>query len=114
MLVRRSANAHFGAALPAGAALDESAGADVVLDGDDAGGLSPPHAMMAPSDITAARSATIAIFFMIVFLQRSRATLPATPTKQRAGRVKERRRAPYASALPEPSIARRFHVVMAI
>jgi hypothetical protein len=56
-----------GVALPGGAAVDdESAGAD---DGDAAGGgLSPPHATtIAPNDITAARSATIPIFFMIVF-----------------------------------------------
>jgi hypothetical protein len=62
---------HFGAALlAAGAADDVSVGADVDADdGEAAGGVSPPpHAVaMAPTATMAARSATIAIFFMIVF-----------------------------------------------
>jgi hypothetical protein len=75
-----TASGHFGMALllPAGAADEESAGAGVVADdGEAAGGVSPPPhaATMAPTDAIAARSATIAMFFMIVFLLRgSRAT----------------------------------------
>ncbi len=56
----------FGAALalPAGAADAESAG-----EGEAAGGVSPPPqaATMAPVATMAARSATITMFFMIVF-----------------------------------------------
>ena len=79
-----TASGHFGAALllPAGAADDESAGADVADDGEAAGGVSPPPhaATMAPTDAIAARSATIAMFFMIVFLLRgSRATSRTVP-----------------------------------
>jgi len=79
-----TASGHFGAALllPAGAADDESAGADVADEGEAAGGVSPPPhaATMAPTDAIAARSATIAMFFMIVFLLRgSRATSRTRP-----------------------------------
>jgi hypothetical protein len=51
-----------------GAADELSAGADAALDGEDAGGVSPPHAAtMAPIAVMAARRATITRFFMIVF-----------------------------------------------
>jgi hypothetical protein len=53
--------------LPAGAADDVSAGADDPALGEFAGGLSPPHAAIAPIVAMAARSATTAIFFIIVF-----------------------------------------------
>jgi hypothetical protein len=66
-LIDLDTGGHFGAALPlpAGAADDVSAGAE--LDGDCAGGLSPHAATMAPTAAMVARSATITIFFMIVF-----------------------------------------------
>jgi hypothetical protein len=59
----------LGAAADDGAA-DDSAGAAALLallSGEFAGGELPPHATSAPTDVTAARSATIPIFFMIVF-----------------------------------------------
>jgi len=79
MGVTSTATGHFGAALllPAGAAAEDESAGDVADDGEAAGGVSPPPhaATMAPTDAMAARSATIAMFFMIVFLLRgSRAT----------------------------------------
>lgn len=62
-----SGESHFGAALPAGIADDVSAGGEVEVAGDCAGGVSAHAATMAPTNAMTARSATIAIFFMIVF-----------------------------------------------
>jgi hypothetical protein len=71
---------HFGAAvlLVAGAA-DESAGADdMALSGDAAGGVLSPHAgTTRPTATIAAKSARIAMFFMIVVLLRG------TPSERR-------------------------------
>ena len=54
--------------LVAGAADEESAGADDALVSGLAGaGVPPPHAARAPTAATVARSAAIAMFFMIVF-----------------------------------------------
>jgi hypothetical protein len=61
-----SGESHFGAALPAGIADDVSAGGEVEVAGDCAGGVSAHAAKMAPTDAMTARSATIVIFFMIV------------------------------------------------
>ena len=81
-------------ALDAGAADDESAGADeAALSGEAAGGVPPPHATTAPTDIMAARRATIAMFFMIVF---SSERVPSEV--EDAGS--------YASVRREPSITR--------
>jgi hypothetical protein len=86
--------------LPAGAAGAESAGADVDADdGEAAGGVSPHAATIAPIAAMAARSAIITIFFMIVFSSE-------VPTR--------RGPSPYASALPGPSITRRFDVLPTI
>jgi hypothetical protein len=89
---------HFDEAADDGA-VDESAGAAepaallALLSGEAAGGELPPHATSAPTDATAARSATTAIFFMIVFL------LQRVPSQvEDAGS--------YASDAPEPSITR--------
>jgi hypothetical protein len=74
---------YFGAALlPAGAADEGSAVDDgAALSGEAGGGELPPHAeTMAPIVAMAARRATIAVFFMIVFLLRgSRATSRTRP-----------------------------------
>jgi len=63
----------LGAAVDDGAADDSAGAADgaaallALLSGEFAGGELPPQATSAPTDVTAARSATIPIFFMIVF-----------------------------------------------
>jgi hypothetical protein len=73
--------AHLGAALLAGAAVDESAGVDELapLDGDVGSGVPPPHAARAPTAAAAARTAAIAMFFMIVFSSRFSNTLRRKP-----------------------------------
>jgi hypothetical protein len=84
-------------ALAAGAA-DESAGAAdaelavLALSGDFAGSEPPPHAARAPTDAMAARRATIAMFFMIVF------------SSEVPSEVEDA--ASYASGAREPSITR--------
>jgi hypothetical protein len=74
--------------LPAGAAVELSAGAD----GDCGGGLSPPHAAtMTAVDAMVARNATIAMFFMIVFLlQRSSKVAPSEGHEKAPGRTSTR------------------------
>jgi hypothetical protein len=75
---------YFGAALLllAGAADDVSDGAGPAELGEFGGGLSPPHAAaMAPIAAMAARSATTAIFFIIVFSSKGpEATPPLCPS----------------------------------
>ena len=94
---RTEANRHFGAALPlaAGAADDESAGADAE-EGEAAGGVSPPpHAVtMAPTAAMAARSATIAIFFMIVFSSEGPSDVTRMLERPRIGRMYKQGRVP--------------------
>lgn len=58
------------AGAPEGAGM--SVGAAEAAPGSMAGGVLPPHATVAPIAAKAARSATIAMFFMIVVLRETR------------------------------------------
>ena len=68
-----------GAADDSAGAADGAAALLALLSGEFAGGELPPHATSAPTDVTAARSATIPIFFMIVFSSSESRAKSRTP-----------------------------------
>jgi hypothetical protein len=73
------------------------------LSGDAGAGVPPPHATTAPIDTIAARSAKIAMLFMIVFLlQRSR----STGTERTLHQLRLSRQLPTSRLMPNPLAAR--------